>query len=639
MSTHIDTKSCRDYAVASRLEWLLANGIGGYVMGTVAGSNTRRYHGLLVAATRPPATRTVLLSSVETYALVQGQSYGVSTNQYIGTVHPHGYSLTESFRADDTAVEWLFKLGDCHLTRSVSIHKGANACTLRHTNLSDETVVLTLRPLVCHKFYHDNFRVTDFYPQFLVFPEERTVLSHNDVRLSLEHPFADRTPTTGWYYRFEHSREAERGLDPIVDLYCPCELRYTLGPGDTCALVASTQEGTAPATPPVWNPAQDTLRERLVAATSCYLVETQDRASVIAGYPWFTDWGRDTMISLPGLCLETGRTDLAKRILRAYAGAMEGGLIPNRFPDDGGQPEYNTADATLWFCNAVHATLESEWDEAFAEEAFAWFIEIFRSHVAGTRYGIGADPQDGLLRQGAPGVQLTWMDAKVGEWVVTPRHGKPVEVNGLWINAMRVMQHLREKTPTAAWPTDLPLDEWAEKAETGFRKKFWKAPVGHYLDTVEPDDATLRPNQLVAMSLPFGPANGAEARRALDRIEEELLTPNGVRTLGPHEPGYHPHYVGTLAERDAAYHQGTAWPWLAGQFAMAVLRVTGDGERARRAIQGAETWLQEYGLGGIAEVYDAEAPQRPGGCPWQAWSVAETLRALVAIEKSEHREP
>ncbi|MCW5938537.1 MAG: glycogen debranching enzyme family protein [Fimbriimonadaceae bacterium] len=627
MAALTDPKLCRDYAVGSRLEWILTNGLGGYAMGTVSGSNTRRYHGLLVAATSPPTDRMVLLAAMEAHILVEGKLFGVSTNQYVGAVHPQGYTYLQSFHIDGAAV-WEYRLGDHPMRRTLSLHPGKNACTLVYENLATEPMLVTLRPLVCHKFYHDNFRVTDFYPQYLVFPDDRTVLVHNDVKLSLDHPGADRTATTGWYYRFEHPREIERGLDPLDDLYCPCELRYYLDPGEKAMLVASTEEGLEPYVPQMPSLNEEPLVSRLERAVAKYLVSTPTRTTIMAGYPWFTDWGRDTMVSLPGVCLTTGKVEEARSILRSYAREMSQGLIPNRFADRGGSPEYNTVDATLWFVNSAYLTLQSAWDEAFALEVMGWIAEVYEWHMKGTHYGIAVDPEDGLLRQGVDGYQLTWMDAKVGDWVVTPRHGKPIEVNGLWVNALRVGEWLASKLGQGA----TPYSSAADLAEKHFEEKYWKASLGHFLDTVDPDDGSLRPNQLIAMALPFAPLKGEKAEAALAKIRTHLLTPNGLRTLGPNDPGYHGKYEGTMPERDAAYHRGTVWPWLIGPYVSAVLRVTGDKSLAAQDLRQVDAWLEHYGLEGVAEVYDGDEPQSPGGCPWQAWSVAEALRALKEIE-------
>lgn len=614
---------CRTYARASRLEWVLTNGIGGFAMGTVVGNNTRRYHGQLVAATQPPEIRTVLLAAVEAYVTIGGDQVGLNSNQYVGTVHPEGYRHLESFEIGDSAL-WTWNLSGHKISKCLTLHDGENAVTITYANLGTKGVTLSLRPLVCHKFYHENFRVTDFYPEFLYFHEDRTVVEHNGVKLVIDHEGASRSPSTGWYYRFEHPRELERGLEAVDDLFCPSELKYILGPGEQVVLVAATREGVEPqANVEAGGIDSDKIDDSLVSAARHFLVQTESRTSLIAGYPWFTDWGRDTMISLPGICLETGQFDEAKAILRAYASQMKQGLIPNRFVDKGEVPDYNTVDASLWFANAIYSTLKAAWDEPFAHEALGWLGEVIEWHRKGTLFGIHVDAEDGLVSQGEPGVQLTWMDAKVGDWVVTPRHGKPVEINGLWVNLLRVTCWLGEKLGKDV----LEISLLAEQAEASMRTKFWHPMVGHYLDTVEPDDASLRPNQLIAMSLPFAPLGGEEAKRALAKIEQELLTPMGIRTLGPREAHYVGRFEGSLDKRDAAYHQGTAWPWLLGPYVSAVLRVTGDQKRAQAALTHIVESLGSYGLDGLAEVYDGDAPQFPGGCPWQAWSVGEVLRA------------
>jgi len=592
-------------------------------MGTVSGANTRRYHGHLIAAVTPPAQRIVLLDNIEAYVKHKGSSVGISTNQYVGAVHPLGYQKLTKFAVEKSAV-WEWDLDGQGIRKTLVCHPGVDASTVVYENLGPEPVQLTLRPLVCHKFYHDNFRVADFYPEFLVFPDDRTVLSHQSVVLSLEHPGAERTPTTGWYYRFEHIREHERGLDGIDDLFCPCELRYVLPAGECAVLVAATEEGVAPLEAGALPSNTASLKDRLHDSARLFSVKTTERSSVIAGYPWFTDWGRDTMIALPGLCLSTGHAQEARQILASYASQMRQGLIPNRFVEQGEVPEFNTVDATLWFANAIYLTLAKEWDEVFANRAMGWLRDILQWHQKGTRYGIVVDPVDGLVTQGEPGVQLTWMDAKVKDWVVTPRHGKPVEIGGLWINFLR----------SAAWigtrlAQDVqPFVDAAELAEANFEAKFWHEGRGHYLDTVDPADASLRPNQVIAMALPFSPCTQEHAAAALKVCREHLLVPVGLRTLGPEEPGYAARYEGPMAQRDAAYHQGTAWPWLLGSYVTATVKWTGDRAHAKEALSHTQAMLDEYGLGGIAEVYDGDAPHRPGGCPWQAWSTAEILRAM-----------
>ena len=631
MAYRLNQEQCRDFEFSSRREWLLTNGIGGYAMGTASGANTRRYHGLLVAATKPPTTRMVLLAGIEAYASVGTQSYGLSTNQYVGAVHPTGYTILESFSVD-THAEWIWQTGPTKIRLRVALTEGQNSVTLEYTNLGAAAVQLTLRPLVEHKFYHDNFRFMDFYPDQVSFPEGKTVLTHQGVTLSLVHEGADRSPTTGWYYRFEHQRESERGLDPLDDEFCPCELRYQLAPGASILLGASSEEQFTPAKFTDLPEEDSSMEERLSQASRAFLVSGAGRKTILAGYPWFTDWGRDTMISIPGICLANGMIEEAKKILRGYASQMHQGLIPNRFVDRGETPEYNTVDATLWFANACHLTLQEGEDKEFEGEVTAWLGDVIEWHIKGTQFGIGVDASDGLLTQGEQGIQLTWMDAKVGDWVVTPRHGKPVEVNGLWINLLNIYLALIAKSRKSR----PDLEALLAKATNSFEAKFWREIDGFYLDTVDPDDVSLRPNQLIAMSLPYSPCQADHAARALSAIEEQLLTPAGLRTLSPSDPAYHGRFEGPLSDRDAAYHQGTVWPWLIGSYVAASLKFVGNADACRAALEPIAGRLDDCGLGGIAEVYDGDEPQYAGGCPWQAWSVAETLRAyklLASFEK------
>jgi predicted glycogen debranching enzyme len=627
MTYRMTQAQCQNYELSSRREWLLTNGLGGYAMGTVAGANTRRYHGHLVAATVPPTHRTVLLGNIEVFLHGSGTSVGLSTNQYHGTVYPEGYQYLKEFTVDDF-VQWVFASQGMELVKTLQMHDHENAVTLRFANTGSKQFGLTLRPLVQHKYYHDNFHEQQGYPQVLAFPKDHTVLEHGGVPLVLHHEGAQRLPTVGWYYRFECTRELERGLDPSEDMFCPCELNYELMPGEEAVVVASTDDRSVAAEQPARRDSEHlTLGEELAQSARKYFVSTSSRHSILAGLPWFGDWGRDTMICIPGLCLATGRIREAKRILRDYGAFMRDGLIPNHFVDRESEPEYNTADATLWYANAIHETLAAEWDQEFAEEALSKLQDVYDFHVSGTRYGIRVDPNDGLLTQGADGVQLTWMDAKIGDWVVTPRHGKPVEVNGLWVNALRIMEQLAKRLGR---PAEM-FTELADRAERSFDQKFWSESLGHYLDCAEPDDASFRPNQLIAMSLPYGPATGEHARRALDRITKELLTPVGLRTLGPNEPQYKGAFRGPLAELDAAYHQGTVWPWLIGPYVFAALRLGVAPSELKALLKPFRQTLTECGLGGISEVYDGDEPRAPGGCPFQAWNVAEVLRAWKAV--------
>lgn len=609
------------YESLSSREWLCTNGTGGYAMGTVSGANTRRYHGHLVACVNDSLHRVVLLANVEAFAQSSGDVVGLSTNRYNGAIHPDGYRHLRSFRSGPTQ-EWVYEVQDIKVRKRLGMHPGRNSAQVEYTNLGSKPIRLSLRPLVCHKFYHGDFTQDTNYPSGLEFGTDRTVVTAQSLPLHLLHPGARREPFHGWYYRFEHERETERGLSSKGDLFCPCELSYELAPGEQAVLVATVESAEEPWTLVENFPTE--LNEQLDHAASLFTLDRPQRKSIIAGYPWFTDWGRDTMIALPGLTRDLASPAFEREVLRGYSCQMSRGIIPNRTVETG-LAEYNTADASLWFVNAAYQSLSRNWDDDFASEMAAAIEELVCHHVAGTHYGIAVDTSSGLLNQGSEGTQLTWMDAKIGDWVVTPRHGKPVEINGLWINALRVAEWLASRL---GQDTE-QFKGLAEQAEANFKSKFWNESLGYYLDTADPDDGSLRPNQLIAMSLPFAPAAKSNAAKALQAIREHLVTPYGLRTLSPESPGYRGRFKGPLQELDSAYHQGTVWPWLLGPYCDAVMKVTGDREEVERALSQVPGMMADYGVNGIAEVYDGDAPQTPGGCPWQAWSVAEIRRVML----------
>lgn len=597
-------------------------------MGTAAGVNTRRYHGLLVAATNPPAERVVVLAGIE--AFVDG--IGLSCNAYPGAIFPDGFRRIETFDYEDwrlekdfysrggwlayqpidptpNAARWLFNAGEAVLEKTVRLTPGANECTVSFKNLGRKLVRLQLKPLVCHKPHHENFKSSEEYGKDCVYEPATTTLKHEMGTVLLEHPGALAEPNAEWFYRQEHSIEIERGLDPHDDLYCPVTLTYGLEPGETAVLRTSLSE--------------DVRIEALVE--NPFIVNGQAGLTILAGYPWFSDWGRDTMIALPGTALLDGHPEQARSILSHYANARKDGLIPNRFADDGSGAEYNSVDASLWFCHAVHQTLLVQWNGEFAAAMLGAMQDILKAYKAGTVYGIKMDT-DFLITQGEPGVQLTWMDAKVGDRVITPRLGKPVEINGLWINALGVTAWIRTKLKmdSGDWV------ELAEKASKSFEDKFWSEIDGWFFDTLDPNDAALRPNFLIPLALPFGP-RPAQAEKALDAVDKYLLTPYGLRTLAPFQRGYQGRYQGALPKLDEAYHQGTVWPWLLGPYVEAVINITGDYDRAARALSRVNEMKKHRGLGGISEVYDGDAPHRANGCPWQAWSMSEIRRAQMLV--------
>ncbi len=622
MSYVFGQSECRDFEFSSRHEWLLANGIGGFAMGTIAGVNTRRYHGLLVAALSPPTERTLVFAACDAFAVMGKKKVPLSSNQYPGAIYPSGFQCLQSCNVDGD-VTWVYEDEGVEIQKTVSLAKGRNAVRITFTNLGKKPVLIQLQPLVCFRDFHSNFSERENFPEKIEYHTEQTVIGEAEHSITLSHPGALRRPVHGWYYRFEHERETERGLDPKEDLYCPCDLEFQVKANGSCSIIATT-ESDFDFEFEAKKPSADSITKKLEEAAKKFLVQTNSRSSILAGYPWFSDWGRDTMIALPGICLATGQLEIARQILRDYASQMEHGLIPNRFVERGEKADYNTVDATLWFANCVYLTLKEEWIPVFATEMYEKIKESIRYHRHGTLFGIAVDPADGLLTQGEPGVQLTWMDAKIGDWVVTPRHGKPVEINGLWINMLHVAAWLAEKLgdDTSQFLT------LAKLASKNFEEKFWHDGVKYYLDTVEPNDASLRPNQVMAMSLPFSPCDPAHAKIALKAIEKDLVTPVGLRTLSPSDPSYIGSFKGPVTKLDEAYHQGTVWPWLFGSYIRSVVKYGGGVGVAKKRLASVSSMLTEYGIGGVAECYDGDAPHTAGGCPWQAWSVGEILSVM-----------
>lgn len=632
MIYRLTESECRNLRVSSHREWLLTNGIGGYAMGTVSGINTRRYHGLLIAAHQPPAARRLHLANLEVDVRSGGTVVGLSANQYPGAVFPEGYQLLESF-AVGLIARWVYRVGRTRIQKEIALAEGENAVRVRFTHVDGPGVDLAIRPLVADRDHHGEFRASQDFPVQREFRSARTRIQ-GESSLVIHHPGASMTPVEGWYYRFEHHRERDRGLPDQEDLYCPCQLQYHLPAGVSVEFIAtSSDDDPARFRFPSEEESPDGGWEAMLRdGARPFLVRTATGLeTIIAGYPWFGDWGRDTMIALPGLCLANGDLTSADAVLRRYAAAERNGLIPNRFLDSGDGQDYHTVDATLWFVNAVYRRLELEWSASLAEELMPVLHRVFRAHMRGTDFGIAVDPVDGLLRQGADGVQLTWMDAKIGDWVVTPRHGKPVEIAALWLNALRCVEWIASRLERHEASM---YAEQARRGESTFESKFWHEVRGHYMDTADPNDASLRPNQVIAMALPFSPCDPKHARQALRVVADQLLTPRGLRTLGPQEPGYVGTFEGSMAQRDAAYHQGTAWPWLLGPYATALATLGNDPSEARRLLREARSMFNEYGMGGVAEVYDGDAPQRAAGCPWQAWSTGELARAWWDLERS-----
>ena len=641
-------------------EWLEADGLGGFASGTASGIRTRRYHALLLTATTPPTGRVVLVSGFDAWLETPGGRVALSSQRYQpDVVHPDGASRIASFSAEPWPT-WEFASPDgTRVRQEIVVPRGEPGVVVRwrliETSHPREAVRLVVRPLLAGRDYHGTHH-------------ENGAL-HGEARVAGPrvswHPYADLPVIVSranaayahqpdWYRQFLYTAERDRGLDDREDLWSPGALTFALGGADAVWLLAPGPAGAAAdagedivAATATRLDAERARRaavpSRLARAADAYVVARGAGHTIVAGYPWFTDWGRDTFIALRGLCLATGRADVARSILLQWCGVVSDGMLPNRFPDGDGAPEYNAVDASLWFVACVHDLIDAAdaggvtVDAADRATLRAAVTAIIEGHLRGTRYGIRADA-DGLLACGAPGVQLTWMDARIGDWVVTPRIGKPVEVQALWLHALACAARIER----AADPSSRRATAWLDLAARGrarFGAVFWNDASGCLYDVVDVDhepgrrDGTIRPNQILAVGGLGAPLiTGARARSIVDVVESRLWTPLGPRSLAPGQPGYAAHYQGPPAARDAVYHQGTVWPWLVAAFVDAWLRGH-EAEPEAPAIARTRflapllAHLDDAGLGHVSEIADAEPPFTPRGCPFQAWSVGELIRA------------
>ena len=640
---------CRDLNAATGREWLETNGLGGFASSTVAGLNTRRYHGLLVAATRPPVGRTVLLSKLEETLVVDGLRHELSANRYPGAVHPQGHTLLSRFRLDPFPV-FTYRVEGLELEKSVVMLHGENTTCVRYAlrGAVEADVSLEIRPLIAFRDYHclthENGALD---PRVNVEEGLLTVAPYDGLpALRFAHEGGEAELAGYWYRNFLYAEEQARGLEHSEDLFSPFALKLDLKGREAVSVIASTERRDARRTEELINaevarradilmssPSDDDSVRALTVAADQFVVARGGQRTVIAGYHWFGDWGRDTMIALPGLTLVTGRFDEARSILAEFARHVSQGMLPNRFTEAGEAPEYNTVDATLWYFEAARALVAHTGDGEFVRaNLYVVLKEIIEWHERGTRYRIRVDA-DGLLAAGEEGAQLTWMDAKVGDHVITPRRGKPVEIQALWYNALRVMEEFAREFGFAA--DEGKYAAMASRARESFNELFWNEEAGCLYDVVEGSerDASLRPNQVFAVSLHHSMLSAERARRIVEAVERELLTPYGLRTLATGDARYRGRYGGGPAERDAAYHQGTVWPWLMGPFVTAYLKAQGRTPeaiaRVRALLAPLVAHLNEACVGQVSEIFDGDAPHAPRGAVAQAWSVAELLRVLV----------
>ena len=676
MSIKFGREICGNLEIAQQREWLVTNGIGGYASGTVAGNLTRSYHGLLVAALQPPLERTLLLTKIDDTVQYNGANFALSSNRWQGqAISPHGYQNIESFQLDGTIPVWNFALGDALLEKRIWMQPKANTTYVYYTlKRGSQAIDLNLKTLVNYRSFHGG--------SLPALKAQETIANGVGITMDVDNPqpfylLCDRgnaTLANEAYNNFQLTTEQYRGLNDIDSHLHVATFTATLQPGESLTFVATTETPNAltgnsldlsntnelsrllngakslgdrrnyegelikawqGANPDLTVNAPDWIKQLVLAADQFIVDRVVDNnpqgKSVIAGYHWFSDWGRDTMISLPGLTLATGRHEIARLILETFANYISQGMLPNRFPDHNSltDADYNTVDATLWYFEAIRQYYEQTQDRDFLSNIFPKLAEIIDWHLRGTRYNIRLDG-DGLLTAGSEGVQLTWMDALVNGEVITPRYGKPIEVNALWYNALKTMSAMAR----ALGKDSHQYDEMAAKTKQGFAR-FWNPATGYCFDVLDTPDGTndpsLRPNQLFAVSLPESPLTKEQQQGVIEACERVLLTSHGLRSLDPGNYQYRGHYGGDQYHRDSSYHQGTVWGWLMGAFVLAHLRVYNDPAQALSYLEPMVYHLSNAGLGSISEIFDGDAPFSSRGCIAQAWSVGEVLRTWQLI--------
>ena len=649
MRLEFDQSVTGDPREAGSREWLETNGLGGWAGSTICGAHTRRYHGLLVAATRPPAGRMALLSKLEETIVRDGRDYEMGCNFYPGAIHPQGFAYLHRF-GKGLFPHWTYRAGGVELSKTIAAVQGENTTlVLYRVEAAPGPFTLKLQPFVSGRDYHALVTANPAIREQADFRDGLFRMRPYDgvPELFLSLPGAHYREQPLWYYQFEYPVEQERGLDFREDLFTPGFFSLSLEAGSCFGVIVSTDnpEGRDP-----WElsareekrrkdllrdlPDREGLPAKLALAADQFLAQTNEgQHTILAGYHWFTEWSRDALIALPGITLSTGRFERAREILRAYAQKISQGMVPNHFSETGEAKEYNSVDASLWLFVASYEYWLATSDELFIREVMLPALrEIIDAYTRGTRYTIHMDG-DHLISAGTAGVQLTWMDAKVGDWVVTPRQGKAVEINALWYNALRILAAftaLSGRTEESGF-----YEHRADLVQESFNRLFWHQDKQYLYDSIDGEyrDAALRPNQIFALSLPFDLLPPEKARSVLAAVEKHLLTPVGLRSLSPEHPDYSPRYTGGPLERDGSYHQGTVWAWLLGPYLRAAMRFKSEEgtDRAREILSSVSRHLREAGVGSVSEIFDAEPPHSPRGCIAQAWSVAELLRVCRAM--------
>lgn len=650
-----DKTFLQNFNQSSECEYLEANGLGGWSSSSIIGAHTRRYHGLFVAAINPPTDRMVLLSKLDE-TIITGRDaksglnrFELSCNVYNGDIiHPNGNQYLESF-TKDFFPEWNYNINGIKLKKTICIIHDENTVIVSYkVEKTNALFTLELLPLMAARGYHELGHAS---PRMHWDADFSDGIFHNrpdginNVYISVPGSTYQHTPR--WFYNFKYNVEQYRGLDYSEDLFNHGTFSVELTEGDELEIIISTENPKGRSGKELikqelkrrkklmkGHPNDETIQQLILAGDQFIAKRNRDLKTVIAGYHWFTDWGRDTMISLPGLTLSTNRFEDAKKIIAAFAQSVSMGMLPNRFQEKE-PPEYNNVDGTLWYFIAVYKYYQATNDKKFVlNEILPVLKEIIDWHFKGTRYNIHVD-EDGLLYAGEVGQQLTWMDARIGTWVVTPRMGKPVEIQALWYNVLKIFAELLRLNKQNK-DADL-VESSAAKAKESFDKLFWYEEKSYLYDVIDENgksDPTLRPNQLFAISLPFALIDGEKAESILNMVEEKLYTPVGLRSLPADDIHYVHHYGGDQWHRDSSYHEGTVWSWLLGAYVDAIVKLRADSYelRAKRVVDNFKYHLNEACIGSVSEIFDADAPHHPRGCVAQAWGVAEVLRVMKEYE-------
>lgn len=638
----------------SELEWLVTNGLGGYSSSSLSGANTRRYHGLLVAALQPPTGRTVMVSKIEeSIAFGRDSRVGLSSNRYPGVIYPEGHQYLEAFERQPIPA-FHYTVDGNRLAKRVFMVHGSNTTVVEYENTGESAFHLVLNPLFVNRDYHSLFSENGFFDYYVDWKSDRqaVIYAHYGAP-ALYFSFSKGVfaQQRGWFKNLEYAREEYRGLDYREDAFSLGKVECKLSPGERVFLTFSLDERMAGADAEALKSEELTRLEQLkpaevadpfftdlVAAADQFLVWRQSSGSysLIAGYHWFTDWGRDTMIAMRGICIALGKQETAKSILETFFKHLDGGMLPNRFPDQGEQPEYNTIDATLWLFVVLYEYYQKFGDLDFIRRALPDLSQILEAHIRGARYNIQTT-EEGLLFGGEGLVQLTWMDARVGDYVVTPRHGCPVEINALWYNALMIYNEFVRLAGTS----ETSYKEMAVKVKDQFRKHFLNEQ-GYLNDVVIPGeyaDDSIRPNQIYAVSLPFALLSPKEEKKVLETVRRRLYTGLGLRTLNPEHPEFKPVYGGDQWHRDTAYHQGTVWPFLLGEYWQAYLKVNRYSEKSKKEVLMMMEPLRRHFyesacIHGISEIFDGGEPGPGRGCVQQAWSVGMLLKVMAVCGSS-----